>query len=182
MRRCGDNRWLFAGGSRILGEAELAEGHTDLALASFQRAAEVDARDAPLLERVGVLFLRQGKLDLAYPYLKRARERGGDRPDTLNALAYYHYTRGELQESKKLFTQVTGLVRAPEKVQGKVGPVPPARAYALLGLDLISDIERLEVWTADLKGPDGPTLNGWEEDERFGIDIKRSIVQFFNLL
>jgi tetratricopeptide (TPR) repeat protein len=169
------NRWLFAGGCRILGEAELAEGHPDAAFAYFQRAAEVDAQDAPLLERLGVLLMRQGKLDLGYDYLKRARQLGGERPDTLNALAYYHYMRGELQESKKLLTQVVGLVKAPPKAQGqaKPVPVPPARAYALSGLDLIADIERLEVWTADLKGPDGPTLNGWEEVERFGIEVKR---------
>jgi hypothetical protein len=46
-----------------------------------------------------------GKTDLRL-VSRRAREAGGDRPDTLNAMACYHYGRGDMVEAKKLFDMV----------------------------------------------------------------------------
>jgi tetratricopeptide (TPR) repeat protein len=171
-----EDRWLFAACSRVLGEAELSEGHDAAALAHFGRAVEVDERDAPLLERTGVLLLRAGKPDLGFEFLRRAREAGGDRPDTLNAMACYHYGRGDMVEAKKLFDMVLKLVPAPSKPRAGAAapPLPAARAYALRGIDLIADVKRLQVFTADLKGSDGPSLNGWQEVERYGVEITRT--------
>jgi tetratricopeptide (TPR) repeat protein len=170
-----ENRWLFAACSRVLAEAELAQGRDAEALAHFARAVEVDAKDAPLLERTGVLLLRAGKPDLGYDFLRRAREAGGDRPDTLNAMAAYHYGRGDMIESKKLFDQVLKLVPAPAKPRaGQPQPVvPAARAYALRGIEMIADAKRLQVFTADFAGADSESLNGWEELERSGPQIVR---------
>ena len=169
-----ESPWLFAACSRILGEVETAAGKTEEALAHFQRAAEVDP-DFRLLERTGILLLRDGKLDVGHELLRKAREAGGDRPETLNALAYYHYSRGNFAEAKKLFATVLEKVKAPAKAAKGAPPpvVPPARVYALRGKELIEDVERLEVLVADLAGADGPTLNGWEEVERHGIEISR---------
>jgi hypothetical protein len=35
-------------------------------------------------------------------------------------------------------------------------------------------VKRLQVFAADLKGPDGPSLNGWQEVERYGVEITRA--------
>ena len=169
-----DSPWLFAACSRILGEVETAAGKTAEALAHFQRAAEVDP-DFRLLERTGILLLRQGKLDVGHELLRKARDAAGERPETLNALAYYHYSRGNFAEAKKLFETVLKNVKPPAKAAKGAPPpvIPPARAYALRGKELIDDLDRLQVLAADLAGVDGPTLNGWEEVERHGIEISR---------
>jgi tetratricopeptide (TPR) repeat protein len=169
-----ESPWLFAACSRILGEVESAAGKTSEALAHFQRAAEVDP-DFRLLERTGILLLREGKLDLGHELLRKAREAAGDRPETLNALGYYHYSRGNFIEAGRLFEAVLKSVKAPPKAPKGAPPalVPPARAYALRGKELIEDLEKLQVLVADFSGQDGPTLNGWKEDERNGIEISR---------
>jgi hypothetical protein len=94
----------------------------------------------------------------------------------MNAMAYYHYTRGELDTARKIFEAVLKLVPAPPKPGGrdaKGPPVPPARLYALRGRELIDDLGRLEMWSADFSGPDAPTLDGWEETERSGVEVSR---------
>ncbi len=167
---------IFAVCSRILGEVETAEGKLDSALAHFLRAVEVDANDPTLLERIGILYLRSGKLDAGFSMLLKVRQVGGERPDTLNGMAFYHYSRGEFDAAKKIFETVLGLVKAPPKPTGKDAkplPIPSARLYALRGKEQIEDLGRLEMWSADLAGTDGSTLNGWQESERFGVDITR---------
>jgi len=174
--RARNNRWLFAACSRILGEADLAAGKADEALAHLLRASEVDSNDAALLERVGVLLLHHGKLDQGFSMLLRARRAGGDRPDTLNGMAYYHYSRGDLAAAKRTFEAVLKLVPPPPKPTGKDAkppPIPPARLFALRGKELLEDLDRLEMWSADFSGADSPTLDGWEETERYGVDISR---------
>jgi tetratricopeptide (TPR) repeat protein len=168
---------LIAAGSRLLAEADLAEGKPAEALAHFGRAVEVEAADAALLERTGLLLLSAGKLDRGAEFLRRARERGGDRPDLLNGLAYCHYARGELAEADKLFEQVLKLVPAPKRAAktGPAPPLPPARAYAQTARTALAEIRDLEVFTADLKGPDAPLIDGWREPsgERYGIVMGR---------
>jgi hypothetical protein len=62
----------------------------------------------------------------------------------------------------------------PKQRTGAAPPLPAARAYALRGLETIADVKRLQVFTADLKGPDGPSLHGWQETERYGVDVARA--------
>lgn len=165
---------VFAATSRLLGEVMLAEGKADAALTHLLRAAEVSSDDATLLERVGILFMRLGNLDKGFTYLLRARQAGGDRPDTLNAMAFFHYSRGDHAAAKKIFTTVLSLVKAPPKPtarDAKPAMMPPARLYALRGQELIDDLGRLEMWTAEVSTAEVSSLNGWQEVERFGIDI-----------
>jgi tetratricopeptide (TPR) repeat protein len=173
LEQSAGSRPLFTAASRLAGEAELAAGRTQEALLHFQRAVEIDADDAALQERVGLLLLRTGRLDAAYQHLERARALGGERPDTLNGLGYYHYTRGDHEAALKQFGAVLTLVKGTPATASKAAVIPPARLYALESKSLIEDLKRLEVWSAELEGPDLTTLEGWTEVERFGIEIGR---------
>lgn len=171
-----ENVPTLAAAERLLAECAAARGNDAEALTHLERALEVDSGDPLLLERAGILSLRAGKLDPGYALLLRARQAAGERPELLNALAYYHYTRGDLDQAKSHFDAVLKLVPAPPRPSGrdaKALPLPPARLYALRGKELIEDLGRLEMWAADLGGPDVATLDGWEETERFGVEVVR---------
>lgn len=168
----GSSPRTFAASSRISGEAARVEGNLKESIAHCSRALEMEPREAVLHERVGILLLEAGRPAIAVQHLRAAREIGGDRPHTLNALAYYHYQRGEIQPAKDLFDLVLRLVPAPKPTaEVKVPPVPPARAYALQGRQLVEDFQRLEVWTAAFDKADEASLEGWRETERFGVEI-----------
>ena len=170
----GGNPAVFAALSRIRAEADLAAGKPETALENFDRAIEVDRTDGSLMERAGIVRMRLGMLDAAYGLLRRAMQVGGDHPAALNAMAYYHYQRGEFDKARQLFDEVLRRVPAPPRpATGAPPPVPPARAYALQGRELIDDLDRLEVWAADFKGEDAESLAGWEETELYGISISR---------
>jgi hypothetical protein len=174
VARGGGNPWLFATASRIRGNAELAEGRTEAALEQLERAAEIDQNDPLLLERTGLLRLRSERMLAGYELLLKALELGGERPGVLNGLAFYQYERGDGSKAVPYFQQVLKLVPKPRKPrEGPVPPTPVPRLYASRGLELIEDLGRLEVWKADFDGPDSPTLGGWTEVERFGIEIAR---------
>ncbi|MGQ9590974.1 MAG: tetratricopeptide repeat protein [Planctomycetota bacterium] len=168
----GSSPKTFAAASRVSGEAARVEGGLEECIAHLSRALEMEPRDPVLRERLGILLLEAGRPAVAVQHLRGAREIGGDRPYALNALAYYHYQRGEIQPAKDLFDLVLRLVPAPKPTrEEKMPPVPPARAYALQGRQLVEDFQRLEVWTAAFDKPDEASLEGWRETERFGVEI-----------
>jgi Tfp pilus assembly protein PilF len=170
-----DNLRIYAVCARILGEAELAAGDLDAALAHYLRAAEAGNGSAAVLERAGILLLRRGKLDAGYTFLKRLLELGGEeRPEALNALGYYHYTRGENTAADGYFKKVLAATQSrTAKEKEFAARHAAARAYAQRAQELLADLELLEAWSADFGGPDGQTLNGWTEVERYGVQIAR---------
>jgi tetratricopeptide (TPR) repeat protein len=170
LKRYPDNLAIFAAGSRLLGEAALAGGQDGEAINHFEQAVEVEGRDPTQLEQAGILSLRAGRLDAGYELLSRVEKLGvEERPDTVNGLAYYYYQRGDRARAEELFRKVASRAVRDRRAAQET----PQRAYARSGLDLLEDLESLEVWTADFAGPDGPTLNGWVETERFGVEISR---------
>lgn len=168
------NPWTFAAASRLRAEVEIRDGRQDAALEDLARSVEIEPGDVFLLERTGILSMRLGRTVAGSELLRRVREIDASRPATLNATAYHHYVRGELTDAARLFEEVLRLVPASKAAGEKAPPPPPPeRIYALGGRDLIRDFERLEVWAAEFQGPDAPTLGGWREVERYGIEIAR---------
>ncbi|MBI4585239.1 MAG: tetratricopeptide repeat protein [Planctomycetes bacterium] len=169
-----DDPGVLAAFSRSLADVEIAGGSEHQAYRLLDQGTYLENGDPFLQRKLGVLLLRKGQLDGAFPYLSLAREAGVDQPETWCALGYYHYRKNELDEAEKAFKKVLALVPRPPKPSKDEPPppVPPARLYAERGLALVTDARTLEVWEDNFERDTGEEIHrGWLKYENFGIRI-----------
>jgi tetratricopeptide (TPR) repeat protein len=164
------HRVVFGAASRLLGHVESLSGHAAEASFRFEYAAGVFPDEPAVIEAAGVSFLRSGKLDRAAYYLAQAEGRGAKRPATLNGMGYFHYQRGDLAEAALHFDRALDVLK---KSDASGAAAKAERQYALAAKGKVSDLDRLEVWVDSFDGSSPGTIDGWEEVERWGVEVSR---------
>ena len=163
---------IFAACSRVMANAELAEGNRSAAVKLLTRASELQAKDASLNERLGILLMQEGNLEGGAKYVQTSANSGDTRAASLAALGYYNYSVRNFVEARKYFEQVVELT-ADSDGESESSDAE-LYSYALGALSLIGELGSLETWRVDFSGEDEAHNDGWEEVEHHGIAITRA--------
>jgi tetratricopeptide (TPR) repeat protein len=116
-------RWTY-----YAGYLALSGGHTEQALALFQRARELNPTYAPLDLRMGQLWLDTDQLDKAYPALERAAGESGLRAAALYYLGQIDLLRHDYQTAQQHLSEALSINPEASEVHH-----PLAQAYRRLG-------------------------------------------------
>ncbi len=171
LSRHAQNRHVFGVASRLLALVEAASGGGKAGV-RLEFAVDVDPDDAATLELAGLEFLRSGRLEQGLAYLGRAEKIDPQRPATLNGLAYYHYRRGNVSEADALLARsLAALKEDPAKGLSRAF-VEDAKVYATEARRLIEDLDILQVSVDDFAGANDAQIDGWNEVELYGVEIK----------
>jgi tetratricopeptide (TPR) repeat protein len=171
-----DRRGLFGAYARLKADVEIADGQPAKALNLLEYAATIDSGDALLRQKIGTVLLMVNEVDRAYAHLAAATKLilPSREPSLMNALACFHYRRGNYDEARGLFSLVSSLVPRPRAEEGKPPPrIPPEHTYATVGLGLSDDARKLEVWQDDFNREGGSDVaRNWNEVELYGVSIE----------
>lgn len=158
QRQFPSDRETFAAASRLLARGKASEGATKDAARLFEYATEVWPEDAALLEAAGLAFASAGEEVRASTLLASAYRLAPERAGVLAGLAWLRYGEGAMEEARRY------LAGADRDEKAAV------RDWVDHALVAVNDLERLEVWRDDFSGVDGPVVDGWEEQELWGIE------------
>lgn len=86
-----------------LGQAYLARGEFDLALASFQTASELDSDDARVLDALGCAYFGKGDLETAKIFFRKAIETEKDFSRAYSHLAMVAEANSHFMQAKGLY-------------------------------------------------------------------------------
>ena len=168
-----DSQALFGVCSRLQALIENRSGDATQSSVHLEFAVDVSPEDPAVLEAAGLAFLRQGKLEQGLGYLTRANTLQEGRPATLNGLGYYNYIQGHHREAAAFFDQTLAALKKSTSSK-KARPSAFARrakVYAANARNLISDMERLQVWVDEFESSVEGSIDGWSEVELYGIDV-----------
>lgn len=168
-----DSQALFGACSRLQALIENRAGDTAQSSVHLEFSVDVSPEDPAVLEAAGLAFLRQGKLEQGLGYLTRANNLQEGRPATLNGLGYYNYIQGHHREAAEFFDQSLAALKKSASSKKTLDSVSArgARVYATYARNLISDMERLQVWVDEFESSVAGSIDGWREVELYGIDV-----------
>lgn len=75
-----------------LAEVHKARGDRELACGAYQKATEADSRNAPAHFKLAMMYVDDGRYQLAIPYFEQVRKLGPDKPEPGVPTTSYHRT------------------------------------------------------------------------------------------
>jgi len=114
----------------LLGDARLAQGKIDQAMAYFEKVQEFDPHSPSLLQRMGEIFCRQKQWDQAEAAFREVLALEGDNAVAYNGLAQVCIARGEHAQAVDYALQAVGLFHQYPNAHRNLGV-----ALAQMGMD-----------------------------------------------
>ncbi len=114
----------------LFGDAKLAEGKTDEALAYYEQLKEIDPPAPGLLQRMGMIYCRQKRWDQAEAALLQVLEVEGENAMAYNGLAEVQIARGEYAQAVEYALEAVGLFHQFPQAHRSLG-----YALAEMGMD-----------------------------------------------
>lgn len=147
-----------------LGDVHFLRSEFDAARRFYERAAAGEPNFPGLRGRILVTEVRRRRMTAAEETLKKIGSDEAREPFMLAAVAFYHYFRGNAEETLHALRRLRDTETAPERI----------RSYAANSVQGIEDNLSKELWTDTFDRSGSDLLRGWDKVVGSGITVSLS--------